>query len=458
VRGNASGSNESGASALQLALGSGRAAGSQPQQRETVAPQQSNPPRATPSDASNANETSATSKQTKPSNTTPPSTEEETLAASFEQALAASLSESASGAPPAGSVPARGPKSKAANAQTSADAASLAATLSLLPAGLLAALPAPSPVPAQSEAGAPVADKLIGATTATSVTVPQLRGELEADLGDGSPSTATPATAGASPTSAHTDSTHIGVDAALPAPSSTTTTTTSSALAPTLQSVPALQASGASTDGAPAVTHSGAQALMDLQQTLVDLKAQIPAANSQNTDDTTDAAGDSANGAAASFGAQVPTNAATHAEALSANTQPIQSHVGSSAWSDEIGARLMLMAQRGVASASLRLAPEHLGPLDVRISMRDSTASVWFGAAQPDTRAALEQALPRLRELFAAQGLNLTHAGVSGESSRDAAQNPQTAGTLPCDASREVDAAPFSSAPSARKGLIDTYA
>lgn len=93
--------------------------------------------------------------------------------------------------------------------------------------------------------------------------------------------------------------------------------------------------------------------------------------------------------------------------------------VGSSAWADELGTRMALMTERGQYSASLRLSPEHLGPLEVRISVRDDQASVWFGAAHADTRAALEQALPRLRELFASQGLSLTDAGVFREPPRE---------------------------------------
>ncbi len=36
-----------------------------------------------------------------------------------------------------------------------------------------------------------------------------------------------------------------------------------------------------------------------------------------------------------------------------------------------------------------------------------------FGASNPETRNALEQSLPRLREMFAAQGLTLGNANVS---------------------------------------------
>ena len=96
----------------------------------------------------------------------------------------------------------------------------------------------------------------------------------------------------------------------------------------------------------------------------------------------------------------------------------LASQVGTSDWSDELGTKLTWMAQQGIQSASLQLSPEHLGPLQVNISVHDGQASVWFGAAQPDTRAALQQSLPQLRQLFANQGLTLADAGVSRESPR----------------------------------------
>jgi flagellar hook-length control protein FliK len=73
-------------------------------------------------------------------------------------------------------------------------------------------------------------------------------------------------------------------------------------------------------------------------------------------------------------------------------------------------------------SASLKLSPEHLGPLEIQISVQDDRATVWFGAAHAETRTALEQALPRLRELLQSQGLSLTDAGVFKEPPREQAK------------------------------------
>jgi flagellar hook-length control protein FliK len=134
----------------------------------------------------------------------------------------------------------------------------------------------------------------------------------------------------------------------------------------------------------------------------------------------------------------------------------LQQPVGTQAWADELGTRLTMMTEKGHHTASLRLTPEHLGPLEVRISMRDDQASVWFGAAHADTRAAIEHALPRLRELFAAQGMSLADAGVFREPPKQQASEwTGPAGHSTDDAAlTEVDAAPAK----VQVGLVDAYA
>jgi flagellar hook-length control protein FliK len=144
----------------------------------------------------------------------------------------------------------------------------------------------------------------------------------------------------------------------------------------------------------------------------------------------------------------------TGAEA--ASSRPLHNPVGTSAWADELGTRLTILAERGQHSASLRLSPEHLGPLEVRIAVRDDQASVWFGAAHADTRAAIEQALPRLRELFASQGLSLADAGVFHEPPRDQPKLPQAIGSS--TGGESGDGAQVISVRSIRMGLVDAYA
>ena len=139
----------------------------------------------------------------------------------------------------------------------------------------------------------------------------------------------------------------------------------------------------------------------------------------------------------------------------SAVTHTVHSPVGSAAWADEVGTRVVMMTESGNHTASLKLSPEHLGPLEINITVRDDKASVWFGAAHADTRAAIETALPRLREMFESQGLSLADAGVFREPPREqAAVNDNTTSGERDDAVEE--AATVSSR--ARLGLVDAYA
>lgn len=98
---------------------------------------------------------------------------------------------------------------------------------------------------------------------------------------------------------------------------------------------------------------------------------------------------------------------------------PVPVPLQSPDWNREFAARVGWMVERGEQFASIQLTPEELGPVEVRLAIREGEASIWFGAAQADTRAAIEQALPRLREMLAASGLALADAGVFHDSPRD---------------------------------------
>ncbi len=90
----------------------------------------------------------------------------------------------------------------------------------------------------------------------------------------------------------------------------------------------------------------------------------------------------------------------------------MQSHPQSPQFAGELGDTIMRLARNGIGEAELRLNPADLGPLKLSIRVRDDMASVVLNAQHPVTREALEQALPRLREMFAEQGMQLTDASV----------------------------------------------
>lgn len=151
--------------------------------------------------------------------------------------------------------------------------------------------------------------------------------------------------------------------------------------------------------------------------------------------------------------------------AVAAGTQPpaatgmpervITVPVQSSQWPQALATEIRWLTGQNIQSAVLRLSPDHLGPVQVNISVNASHVSVSFGAAHPDTRAALEQAMPRLRDMLSGAGLTLGEATVQ-QQSRQASQNshPAARGLLN---GADTDAQP-AAAVTWRAGLVDEYA
>jgi flagellar hook-length control protein FliK len=174
---------------------------------------------------------------------------------------------------------------------------------------------------------------------------------------------------------------------------------------------------------------------------------------------TTPAAGDGLPDAQVSNLASPAQSAPQFRTADAPSPQVLHSPVGTPRWADELGSRITLMSLRGQHEGSLNLTPEHLGPLEVRISVNQDTANVWFGSQHADTRAALADALPRLRELLADAGMTLGQANVSQQAPRQGArENAPARGTGP---SLDASGVETTVAPAARRvalGLVDTYA
>jgi flagellar hook-length control protein FliK len=163
---------------------------------------------------------------------------------------------------------------------------------------------------------------------------------------------------------------------------------------------------------------------------------------------------------AASMAAQNFTAPAHAASAPGDAGTTLQAAVGTPRWADELGSRVMLMTLTGQHEGTLTLTPEHLGPVEVRVSVNQNSANVWFGAQHADTRAALTEALPRLRELFAGAGLALGSADVSQQAPGQRGQGAAAGRSSSADAASGVDGLESVSRPAPRRlalGLVDTY-
>jgi len=116
----------------------------------------------------------------------------------------------------------------------------------------------------------------------------------------------------------------------------------------------------------------------------------------------------------------VPTTTTSPLTKSEAPTLDIQPALQSKAWNRVLSSRVVWMASEGIQQAALKLNPANLGPVEVRLHLQNEQASVSFIAHNAATREALEQALPRLRESFVENGLELTDADVSDQASQEA--------------------------------------
>jgi hypothetical protein len=81
--------------------------------------------------------------------------------------------------------------------------------------------------------------------------------------------------------------------------------------------------------------------------------------------------------------------------------------LGGRGWDQGLGERLQWLIGRDIQQAEVRLNPQHLGPLEIRVSMQNDQANVTILAQHAQTREAVEASLPRLREMLQEVNVNL---------------------------------------------------
>lgn len=120
---------------------------------------------------------------------------------------------------------------------------------------------------------------------------------------------------------------------------------------------------------------------------------------------------------AAQFGIQIASpTLTTETVSVSGHQATISETFGRPEWNQGMGKQVLWMANQNIRSAELRLNPANLGPIEVRIDMDDDQVNLAFSSRHAAVREAVEQAMPRLREMFEESGLNLADTDVSQQS------------------------------------------
>jgi flagellar hook-length control protein FliK len=132
-------------------------------------------------------------------------------------------------------------------------------------------------------------------------------------------------------------------------------------------------------------------------------------------------------------------------------------------WGDEFGQKITWIASSKEQSAELHLNPPQLGPMDVVLKVSGDQATALFTSPHAAVREAIEQAMPRLREMLADSGIMLGNATVSDQSSRQAQEGRGEGRTTRRDKNAENDSSAMNL--SARvspirqhNGIVDTFA
>jgi flagellar hook-length control protein FliK len=124
--------------------------------------------------------------------------------------------------------------------------------------------------------------------------------------------------------------------------------------------------------------------------------------------------------------AAVPPEARAALPAVHALDLPAR--LGTPAFVEDFGNRVVWMAGNGQHAAEFRIDPPHLGPVEVRLALSNDQASLVLLSPHASVREALQSTLPRLQELLGAAGINLGSVHVGAQGSGQRSQNGDPSG------------------------------
>lgn len=128
-------------------------------------------------------------------------------------------------------------------------------------------------------------------------------------------------------------------------------------------------------------------------------------------------------------------------------------------WSKQFSDHVMWLGQQGIKSAVIKLHPEDLGPLEISIRVVNDSASVNIASHSQQVRDLIDQSLPRLQEMMAEQGLNLSEVNIDADTKERQfdrhANNPSA--DLASNSEEEVILTPIKNK-AIPQGIIDYFA
>jgi len=157
---------------------------------------------------------------------------------------------------------------------------------------------------------------------------------------------------------------------------------------------------------------------------------------------------------------QAPVRAHDNIAVFSASPTPTPDLQGDG-FDDAVSTRVAWLADQKIGHAHIKISPDDMGPIEVQLKLDGDKIQANFTSAHADVRQALEQSIPRLREMLGQHGFQLTQSDVGAQ--QQGQRNDGAAGrmgdTSGADALGGEDTAVIVPASVLRaRGLLDAYA
>lgn len=186
-----------------------------------------------------------------------------------------------------------------------------------------------------------------------------------------------------------------------------------------------------------------------------------------NNNEPAKVAGDALQNAGTNFSSALAAQEKIHSNAATRtdNSQNIGVPVNDPRWAQQMGERVVWLARGDVQSAQINITPPQMGPIQINISLNGDQMSAHFVAANAEVRQALDEAMPRLREMLSGAGINLGQANVGSQTPQQQ-QSPAQFGETPrsigedaiLSADKHMDSSIISQPVLRGRGLVDLFA
>ncbi|HRB20671.1 MAG TPA: flagellar hook-length control protein FliK [Nitrosomonas sp.] len=161
----------------------------------------------------------------------------------------------------------------------------------------------------------------------------------------------------------------------------------------------------------------------------------------------------------------LPALTSSHASNIPTHNIHVDTVVGQPKWGNEFAQKIIWMNNQQQQVAEIHLNPANLGPVEVTLSITQDQATAQFVSPHASVREAIQDALPRLKEMLADNGIQLGNVTVGAESFQQDPKQQQGYDSLKGSSNRAMSGTETPSTaevthtvPIRHHGIVNTFA